>query len=76
LFKSTAVCGIFSLLAQVTVVPGATVISPGMKVLWSMFTVATGPELAIFASSAKHDVDARAANMAFGLKARRTLCGL
>jgi hypothetical protein len=42
----------FSLLTQVTVVPGATVISPGMKVLWSMFTVATGPALAIFASSA------------------------
>ena len=76
LFESTTVCGMLSLLTQVTVVPGATVISPGTKVLWSMFTVAAGPTLAIFASYARHDVDARTANMAASLKARRTLCGL
>jgi hypothetical protein len=76
LLKSTTVCGMFSLLTQVTVVPGATVISLGMKVLWSIFTVATGPVLAFFVSSARHDVDARPANRAVNLRARRTLCGL
>jgi len=42
-----------SALTQVTVVPGATVISLGMKVLWSMFTVAAGVAAALFESSAR-----------------------
>src|ERR1700722_20465907 len=65
-----------SLLTQVTVVPGTTVISPGMKVLWSMVTVATGPAPALFASSARHGADARTANRTVSLNARRTLCAL
>src|ERR1700731_406469 len=65
-----------SLLTQVTVVPGTTVISPGMKVLWSMVTVATGPAPALFASSARHGADARTVNRTVSLNARRTLCAL
>src|ERR1700730_11045744 len=63
-----------SLLTQVTVVPGTTVISPGMKVLWSIRTVATGPAPALLASCARQGIDARAANRTVSLKARRTLC--
>ena len=48
-----------SLLTQVTVVPGTTEISLGMKVLWSMLTVAAGPAPALFASSAKQGADAK-----------------
>src|ERR1700682_1635499 len=62
-----------SLLTQVTVVPGATVISLGMKVVWSMLTVATGPAPALFASSARQGVDAKAMNRTVSLKACRTL---
>jgi hypothetical protein len=52
LLRSTPVWGMDSLLTQVTVVPGATVISLGMKVLWSMLTATTGPAPALFGSSA------------------------
>src|SRR5882724_6139011 len=76
LFESTTVCGMASLLTQVTVVPGTTVISPGMKVLWSMLTVATGPAPALLASWARQGIDARVANRTVSLKARRTLCDL
>src|SRR6202161_1762852 len=65
-----------SLLTQVTVVPGTTVISLGMKVLWSMLTEATGPAPALFGSSARPGVDVRAVRRKVTLKARRTLCGL
>src|SRR5258708_19184461 len=65
-----------SLLTQVTVVPGTTVISAGMKVLWSMLTVATGPAPALFASSARQGADARTVNRMVSLNARRTLCDL
>jgi hypothetical protein len=75
-FGFTTVCGMVSLLTQVTVVPGATVISPGMKVLWSMVTDATGPVPALFESSAGLGADARAPNRMARLSARRTLCGL
>src|SRR5690348_7394589 len=64
-----------SLLTQITVVPGTTVISLGMKVLWSMLTVVAGPAPALFASSARHGVNARVANKAVSLRTRRT-CGL
>src|ERR1700686_5185883 len=76
LFVSTTVWGMASLLTQVTVVPGTTVISLGMKVVWSMLTVATGPALAVVWSSARHAVDARAVNRTASLNARRTLCAL
>src|SRR6202171_5115095 len=65
-----------SLWTQVRVVPGTRVISPGMKVLWSMLTVATGPAPALFASSARQGADVRAANRTVSLNARRTLCDL
>src|SRR5258708_26169490 len=65
-----------SLLTQVTVVPGTTVISMGMKVLWSMLTVATAPAPALFASSARQGADARTVNRMVRLNARRTLCDL
>src|ERR1700686_3877652 len=74
LFVSTTVWGMVSLLTQVTVVPGTTVISLGMKVLWSMLTVATGPEPALFASSARQG--AGTVNRMVSLNARRTLCDL
>ena len=70
LFESTTVCGMASLLTQVTVVPGTTVISPGMKVLWSMLTVATGPALALFASTARQGADARTVNRMLFCRAR------
>src|SRR5258705_1490193 len=76
LFKSTTVWGMASLLTQVTVVPGTTVISMGMKVLWSMLTVATAPAPALFASSARQGADARTVNRMVSLNARRTLCDL
>jgi hypothetical protein len=41
-----------------------------------MPTVATGPAPALFVSSARQGVDARAANRAISLKARRALCDL
>jgi hypothetical protein len=72
LFISTTVWGIASLLTQVTVVPGATVISLGMKVLWSMLTTGLAP--ASCWSSARPGVDARAVNRRVTPKARRTLC--
>src|SRR6266481_5839360 len=76
LFKSTTVWGMASLLTQVTVVPGTTAISLGMKVLWFMLTVATGPAPALFASSARQGADARTVNRMVSLNARRTLCDL
>jgi hypothetical protein len=76
LSRSTTVWGMASLLTQVTMVPGATVISLGMKVLWSMLTATTGPAPALFGSSARPGVDASAVNRRATLKARRTLCGL
>jgi hypothetical protein len=60
-------------LVQVTVVPGTTVISAGMKVLWSMLTVAAGPVPALLASSARQGAAARAVNRAASLRARRML---
>ena len=65
-----------SLLTQVTVVPGATVISPGMKVLWSMLTVATKPGPVLFDFSARQGADARVVNRMVNLNACRTLCAL
>src|ERR1700686_376918 len=73
LFVSTTVWGMVSLLTQVTVVPGTTVISPGTKVLWSMVTVATGPAPALFVSSARQGADVTALNRKINLNARRTL---
>src|ERR1700730_4472283 len=63
-----------SLLTQVTMVPRATVISLGMKVLWSMLTTGLAP--ASCWSSARPGVDARAVNRRATPKALRTLCSL
>src|SRR2546430_14342813 len=60
------------LLIQVTVVPGATVISLGVKVLWSMLTDATGLVPALFVSSGRQGVETRAVNTTARFKARRT----
>src|ERR1700722_447759 len=66
-----------SLLVHVTVVPGTTVISAGMKVLWSMVTVATGAAPALFPSCATQGVAASGVNRAAAnFQARKMSRGL
>jgi len=73
LFKSTTVWGMASLLTQVTVVPGTTVISPGMK-CYGPCHGCHGPGAGIVRILARQG---RRQNVTgVSLNARRTLCDL